>query len=247
MLIEKRVAIVSGGNRGIGKEVCRLLSESGYAVVLTARTASAARSAASDISQDGTHVVGAVLDVTNPDTILRLQEYVLTEYGRIDALVNNAAVSLGRRLESPDHGDADHGEIEALSEDLLKKTMDVNMLGPLRLIQNFLPSMRQRGYGRIVNVSSTMAQFSRMNSEAAAYRISKAALNALTVIVASEVAGENILVNAVCPGPTRTRMGPPNAARSCVEAATGIVWAATLPDDGPSGGFYRDSMLLDWC
>jgi NAD(P)-dependent dehydrogenase (short-subunit alcohol dehydrogenase family) len=241
MYRQTRVAVVTGGNRGIGKEVCRQLASLGYIVVLTARSASAATAAVSELYSDERTVVGSILDVTQPETIQRLEDFVLSEFGHIDALVNNAGVSLDSYRTFPEHSG-----IQEISPSVLIDTINVNVLGALRLIQRFLPYMKECGYGRIVNVSSGMGRFSKMDSRAPCYRISKAALNALTIIVASEVSGYNILVNAVCPGPTLTRMGPPNAVRTPAEAAKGIVWAVTLPDGGPSGGFFRDMKPLSW-
>lgn len=236
-----RVAVVTGGNRGIGKEVCRQLASIGYAVILTARSATAAKAAASELTTDKRRVFGATLDVTKPGTIQRLGDFVQSQFRRIDVLVNNAGVSLDRRItSSPRSG------ILEIPPSILLDTIQVNVLGALRLIQHFAPYMKEYGYGRIVNVSSGMGRLSKMDSHAPFYRISKAALNALTIIVASEVSGHNILVNAVCPGPTRTRMGPPDAVRTPAEAAKGIVWAATLPDGGPTGKFFRDANPLDW-
>lgn len=241
MTKKTRVAVVTGGNRGIGKDVCCLLASIGYTVILTARSKLAAKEAAAAISTDTGKVVGARLDVTIPETIHSLEDFVISEFGTLDVLINNAGVSLDNTKIFPQNT-----RVEDISPQLLIETLNVNLVGSLRLIQCFLPYMRKSGYGRIVNVSSGMGRFSKLNTEAPAYRISKSALNALTIIIASDLIGYNILVNAVCPGSTRTRMGPIDAIRTSTEAAKGIVWAATLPDGGPSGKFFRDMQPLSW-
>ena len=241
MTIHTRIAVVTGGNRGIGKEVCRLLSSIGYIVVLTARSEMAAKDAALTISTEKSNVFGAQLDVVIPKTIQNLEDFVISRFGTLDVLINNAGVSLDNSKLLPKKM-----IVEDISPQLLLDTLDVNLVGALRLTQCFLPYMRKSGYGRIVNVSSSMGRFTKLNVEAPAYRISKVALNALTVIIASDLKDYNILVNAVCPGATQTRMGPVGAIRTSAEAAKGIVWAATLPDGGPSGKFFRDTQPLSW-
>jgi NAD(P)-dependent dehydrogenase (short-subunit alcohol dehydrogenase family) len=126
------------------------------------------------------------------------------------------------------------------------RTLDINTLGPLRLIQAVVPLMRRQGYGRIVNVSSMLGQLAHMGGGYPGYRMSKAALNALTRIVAAELGSGNIKVNAMHPGWVRTDMGGPSAPRSVAEAADTIVWLATLPDDGPTGLFFQDRRPMAW-
>jgi NAD(P)-dependent dehydrogenase (short-subunit alcohol dehydrogenase family) len=241
MAKQTRTAVVTGGNRGIGKEVSYLLASIGYTVILTARSELAAKKAAATISTRMGKVIGARLDVTIPETIYNLEAFVISEFGTLDVLINNAGVSLDNSKTSPKNI-----SVEDISPQVLIETLKVNLVGSLRLVQSFLPHMRKSGYGRIVNVSSSMGRFSKLNNEAPAYRISKSALNALTIVIASDLIGYNILVNAVCPGSTRTRMGPIDAIRTPTEAAKGIVWAATLPNGGPSGKFFRDMHLLSW-
>jgi len=130
--------------------------------------------------------------------------------------------------------------------EMVEATFRTNTLGPYQTIQLAVPLMKRAGFGRIVNVSSGMGQLSEMAGGYAAYRISKTALNAVTKIFAEENMGTNVLVNSVCPGWVRTDMGGPGAQRTVEQGAETIVWAATLPDDGPTGGFFRDKKRIDW-
>ena len=232
------VAVVSGGNRGIGGEVCRQLADLGHTVILTARSEPAAKEAASQ-TQAQTRLLHHQLDVTDPASVIKLRDDMFAEFGRIDVLINNAAVYLDGQAGSA-------SPLLDLDPSVLEETMNVNLIGPLRLIQAFLPRMMDRGYGRIVNVSSDMGRMTELKPAGAYYRLSKLALNGLTKMVAAETASKNVLVNAVSPGWVRTKMGGSGAARSIEEGANGIVWAATLPDGGPSGLLFRDGKELGW-
>ena len=133
-----------------------------------------------------------------------------------------------------------------IKPDTLRRALETNTLGPYQLMQKFAPMMKKAGYGRIVNLSSGMGQLEEMNGGYPGYRISKTALNALTRIFAEELLNTGVLVNSVCPGWVKTEMGGPNADRDVEEGADTIVWLATLPDDGPTGGFFRDREPIDW-
>jgi NAD(P)-dependent dehydrogenase (short-subunit alcohol dehydrogenase family) len=225
----QRTALVTGGNRGIGKAVCRRLAREGYYVLMGSRDLNTGIALAAELSEHG-EVDPVRLDITNPTSI---QSLVDSHY-EIDVLVNNAGIMLkGRPLTE-------------MPEAELTSTFDVNVLGPWRMCKALLPGMRERGYGRIVNVSSQMGQLSNMTGDNGAYRISKTALNSLTRILDAETASDTIKINSVCPGWVRTDMGGKNAPREVEEGAESIVWAATLGPDGPSGGFYQDGDELDW-
>ncbi len=235
---EKPVALVTGAYRGLGLETCRRLAEAGYRVILTARNEEAGREAANSLSAQGGEVSFFPLEVTNDREIGQLAEHIAQEYGRLDVLVNNAGI----------FPDAPPGEpaSSALRADpaSLVEGFETNTLAPFRLCQAMIPLMN--GEGRIVNVSSGMGQLSEMNGCCPAYRVSKTALNAVTRIFADELQSTRIKINSVCPGWVRTQMGGEQAPLSVAEGADGIVWAATLPPDGPSGGFFRHGEAIDW-
>jgi NAD(P)-dependent dehydrogenase (short-subunit alcohol dehydrogenase family) len=232
------VALVTGANRGIGLAVCRRLAKSGYQTILTARDGGKAGAAARALAADGCDVSTAILDVTNERSIRAAGLDIIDRFGRVDVLVNNAAI-----LVSGDEGDA--GVLET-SDDDLRRTFDTNVFGAAAVSRAFIPGMVERRYGRVVNVSSTAGQLARMGTYAPAYSMSKAALNALTRQLAAATKGAGVLVNSACPGWVRTDMGGPNAPRSVDQGADTIVWLATLPDDGPTGGFFSDRKEIDW-
>ena len=224
------VALVTGGNRGIGREVCRQLAERGHRVVLGARSAADGAAAAREI---GAAATPCRLDVTDPDTIAAAVEFVEAAFGRLDVVVNNAAVDY----------DTDQ---RAVSADLhrVASAFDTNLFGAWRVTQAFLPLLRRSPHARVVNVSSESGSISEMSGGTPGYAVAKAALNALTRLLAGELRRDGVLVNAVCPGWTDTDMG--QGGRPVAQGAASVVWAVTLPDDGPSGGFYRDGRELPW-
>ncbi len=235
MMDTQRVAVVTGGNRGLGLEECRQLQERGLTVVLTSRDEAVGQASAKTM---GTQVVFHRLDVTDGPSIQDLAGFLDREFGRVDVLVNNAGVF----LDSTNAG----ASVFQARLDLIRASMETNLLGPLSLAQALVPLMRRHNYGRVVNVSSGMGQLAEMAGQWPGYRLSKTALNALTRMLADELKGTNILVNSVCPGWVRTDMGGPDAERSVAEGASTIVWLATLPDGGPTGGFFRDRKPIPW-
>ena len=235
-----RTAIVTGANRGLGRGIAQQLVRLGYRVILTCRDEPKGQETCAAIlhelqAQPNGNLIFHPLDVTVEADIQKLRDFVVAEYGAPDVLINNAAILLdpmGRVLHTP--------------LELYRETMETNLYGALRLCQVFIPLMLERGYGRVVNVSSGAGQMSDMVDDMTAYRLSKLALNGLTRILANSLRGTNVLVNAACPGWLRTDMGSPNAPRSVEEGAEGIVWLAMLPDGGPQGGFFRDQRELPW-
>jgi NAD(P)-dependent dehydrogenase (short-subunit alcohol dehydrogenase family) len=231
-----KVALVTGANRGLGREIARQLAVLGMTVVVTARDSAKGHLAAADLLQEGLSADYHSLDVRESESVAALHRWLEHRFGRLDVLVNSAGILV-------DHQDT---LISELDLDTLRWTLETNLYGPLRVTQGLLPLIRKSPAGRIVNMSSGLGQLSDMGSGVPAYRVSKTALNALTRILAAELADTLIKVNAACPGWVRTDMGGPNADRSVEEGADTAVWLATLPDDGPTGGFFRDRQPFPW-
>jgi len=232
MTEDGRVALVSGANRGIGREIVRQLAEMGITTILGSRDEEKGRTAAEEMNGN---VVVKRLDVIDEDSVDRLASFVEDGFGRLDILVNNAGIA----NDSGQRGvDADLVSV--------REALEANLFGAWRLCEAFVPLMQRNGYGRIVNISSGMGALNDMGGGSPAYRVSKTALNALTRILASELRGSGILVNSVCPGWVRTDMGGSDASRSVEEGADTPIWAATLPDNGPTGGFFRDRRPVSW-
>lgn len=231
----QRIALVTGGNRGIGFAACKGLAQAGLHVILGSRDEKKGNEAVENLRMEGYDLETHQLDVTDQASIATLKEYVAKKYGRLDILVNNAAV----------HLDSSKSFLN-IPVEIVHQTFETNLYGALRLCQAFIPMMKKQGYGRVVNVSSEMGSLSQMSGRSGAYRTSKAAINALTRVIASEVRGNNIKVNTMSPGWVRTDMGGPSAPRSPEQGADTIIWLATLPDDGPTGGYFKDREPIAW-
>jgi NAD(P)-dependent dehydrogenase (short-subunit alcohol dehydrogenase family) len=227
------VAVVTGANRGIGRDVARQLAGHGFLVIAGSRDQDAGERAARQLDPEGRAIIARRLDVTDPATIQAAADWTAESAGRADVLVNNAAI----------HYDTWQ---QAWNADLavVREALDTNLLGAWQTTQAFLPLLRRSAHARIVNVSSEGGSFSGMTGGTPAYSVSKAALNALTRLLAGELRADRILVNAVCPGWTDTDMG--QGGRPVADGAASVMWAVLLPDDGPTGGFYRDGQLLPW-
>ena len=217
------ICLVTGGNRGIGREVCRQLAENGHRVILTARDDAAAAAAAKAVQAEPLQ-----LDVTDQASVAAAAHHVSDRYGKLDVLVNNAAISYDtwQRASTADLA-------------VVRNAAETNLYGPWLMVQAFLPLLRAGDHPRIVNVSSEAASLASMGGGTPAYTVSKTALNALTRMLAAELGPQKILVNAVCPGWVATDMGGPGG-RPVAAGAASVVWAALLPDSGPTGGFFRD-------
>lgn len=228
-----RIAVVTGASQGIGLETCMQLAGRGLHVVLTARREDALDDGLAALGRS--HAIeGRALDPSDEGSVDAFFGWLAGRHGRLDVLVNNAARLYTHR-----------GPAEETPAALVAEAIDNNALSAWRMIRKALPLMRANGYGRIVNVSSGMGALDGMGGGSIPYRISKTALNAVTR-VAHNLAGGDLKVNAVCPGWVRTKMGGASATRDVEEAAGGIVWAATLPAGGPSGGFFRDGKPIGW-
>jgi NAD(P)-dependent dehydrogenase (short-subunit alcohol dehydrogenase family) len=224
-----RTALITGASRGIGFEVARELAKAGMRVLVTGRDLAAAEEAAAELRRAGGDAAALELDVADRSGVeacaARLRE-------RVDVLVNNAGIYEGDPVLSA-------------PPEALQRTFDTNFWGAVWTCRAWMPGMIERGHGRVVNVSSGSGSFAEGLEGPAAYAISKAALNALTVRLARDASGD-VKVNAVCPGWVRTRMGGAGAPRSVEQGAAGIVWLATLDRDGPTGGFFRDRAPIAW-
>lgn len=225
MATDRRIALVSGASRGIGAEIAReLAADHGFLVYAGARDPEDVRRTDS--------IEPIRLDVTDQATVDAARGRIAADAGHLDSLVNNAGV-YGEPTGAADYPLAGAQEVLA-----------VNTFGPWRLIEAFLPLLRESSQPRVVNVSSGAGQLSDMNGGRAAYRVSKAALNALTRTLASDERW--VKANTMCPGWVRTDMGGSAAPRSVEDGADTAVWLATLPEDGPSGGFFRDRKPIPW-
>jgi len=231
-----KIALITGANRGLGRETARQLGALGYHVLVAARRGDKAEAAVGELRAAGIKATALELDVDDPRSIRAAAARVEREVPRLDALVNNAGVVL----------DGFSTPVSEVDAEVILKTFHTNTLGALQVTQVFLPLLKKSPAARIVNVSSGMGQLTGMNGGATAYRISKTAMNVLTRTFADELQGTAIKINSVCPGWVRTELGGPEAPRSVEEGASGIVWAAILTNDGPTGGFFRDGKHLDW-
>ena len=234
MNLEKRICLVSGGNRGIGFETCNQLAQLGHIVLLTARDLTKGKTATKQLTDKGLDIIFYQMDVSNQKSIDDTYDKIIQRFGRLDVLVNNAAILY----------DTWQRAIDADFE-IVNQAFVTNLLGPWRLSKRFIPIMKKNGYGRIVNVSSSAGSLHFMGKGAPAYSISKTALNALTCKLAAELLGTGILVNSIDPGWVATDMGGAGG-RPVEEGVKGIVWACTLPDDGPTGGFFFDGKPIEW-
>lgn len=234
-MMNQKVALVTGANRGIGFETVRQLLKRGYKTILTSRNEERGRSAMEKLEAFGgmLHYLG--LDVVDDQSVLDAATSVERDFGRLDILVNNAAINYDTWQKAVD-----------ADLDQVRETLNVNLLGPWRMCQAFLPLMRKNGYGRIVNVSSESGSMAEMGGGTPAYGVSKAALNALTIKLGAELRGTGVLVNSVCPGWVRTEMGGPGAPRSPEKGTETIIWLAELPANGPTGKFFRDKRELSF-
>jgi NAD(P)-dependent dehydrogenase (short-subunit alcohol dehydrogenase family) len=240
--MSKQVAIVTGANRGLGLEVSRQLAGAGFHVIMTGRSAEKIAAAAAELRTRGLEVEADTVDVTSDQQVEAFAARFRARHDRLDVLVNNA----GAILDGTHDRDRE-AEVSpfVVPTEVVLRSVDLNALGAYRMTAALLPLMNAAGHGRVVHVSSGMGALGDMGGGWPAYRLSKTALSAVTRIFHA-VAANDVKVNAVCPGWVRTDMGGPRATRSLAEGAAGIVLAATLPADGPSGAFLRDGRPIPW-
>ncbi len=239
------IALITGVSRetGLGYETARQLAQKGYRVIITARDLWKVTEIAKKLQSENTDISASQLDITSEESTERLAREIETQFGKIDVLINNAGAYF-------DAG----GEVLSSEIEFIKEAFDTNVFGAWRMIRHFVPLLLKSEAGRIVNVSSGAGSFTdpvfglvNHPNHVPVYAITKLALNGLTVKLAKELKHKNIKVNSVCPGFVATYPGTAEwGARPVEEGAGGIVWAATLSGDGPSGGFFRDGRPLDW-
>ncbi|MDR7245209.1 SDR family oxidoreductase [Priestia megaterium] len=232
---EKQVALVTGGNRGIGYELVKQLASSGFKVILTSRSSETGNKVTGELRELNMDVSFVLMDVDDPKSIEQAATKVYEQYGRIDVLINNAGVYLDENKHLLD-----------MDPSVIEKTMKTNFFGPLYVMRSFIPLMEKRGYGRIINISSEYGEMRALSSQGVgAYKLSKFSLNGLTQLIAAEVKGD-IKINAADPGWVSTDMGGPSAPRTPEETAKSILWLATIGSEGPNGKFFRDKKQIDW-
>jgi NAD(P)-dependent dehydrogenase (short-subunit alcohol dehydrogenase family) len=231
-----KIAIVTGGNRGIGHEIARQLLKADLFVIVGARDQAKCDHALETLRKTSTDVAAFPLDVNDTKSVRRFVERVEKHHGAPGVLVNNAGV----------YPEATDAKVVDASTALWRETFETNLFGAMRMCREVVPLMKKTRYGRIVNISSGLGQLHQMGEGSPAYRVSKAALNALTRTLAAEVAGAGILVNSMSPGWVKTDMGGEEAPRSVEEGADTAVWLSLLPSNGPTGQFFRDRKPIPW-
>ena len=228
-----KLALVTGGNRGIGLEVVKQLSKAGIEVVLTARSEDKGLEALASLGSN--NVKFHQLDISDRESIQQISSWLGNEYGSLDILINNAGINYDKWNKA----------INPNMENV-RRTFETNFFGTWNMCIALIPLLKKSDAGRIVNVSSGAGSLNEMIAEAPGYSFSKSALNGLTIQLAQELKMDKILVNSVCPGWVKTDMGGIMAPRSLEEGASSVLQTALIPSDGPSGGFFRDGAPIDW-
>jgi NAD(P)-dependent dehydrogenase (short-subunit alcohol dehydrogenase family) len=238
-----RIALVTGANRGLGFEISRQLGLKGITIIAGAREGADGASAVERLKDEGIDAHSVILDVTAPSTVDALPRLLNVQFGGIDILVNNAGVLIDGGIAPSE-----------LDGQILRTTFEINFFGAFGVTQAFLPLIRRSSFGRIVNMSSSLGSLASIGDPTSpffevvcpAYQASKAALNALTVVFAKELKDTSVKINSACPGWVRTGLGTERAALSVEEGADTPVWLATLPPDGPTGGFFNSRRPMPW-
>ena len=234
-MLGQKIAVVTGGNKGIGFGICRALAKQGVQTILTARDISRGEIAKEQLQKEGLEIISHSLDVTDRYSIDSLSRFLTKEFGRLDILINNAAIRKDTGMMGTD-----------VPIEIVREMMETNLYGPLIMCQVLAPLLKKSSAGRIVNVSSGMGSLANMGGGSPAYRITKTALNAMTKILAHEFRGTGVLVNCCHPGWVRTDMGGRGASKSIDEGADTPVWLALLPKDGPTGDYFQDRKPMPW-
>ena len=238
-----RIALVTGANRGLGFEISRQLGLKGITIIAGTRQGADGASAVERLKGEGIEAHSVILDVTEQSTVDVLQQLLEVQFGGIDILVNNSGVLIDGGIAPSE-----------LDGEILRCTFETNVFGAFAVTQALLPLIRRSSFGRIVNMSSSLGSLASIGDPNSpffevvcpAYQVSKAALNALTVVFAKELKDTSVKVNSACPGWVRTGLGTERAPRSVEEGADTPVWLATLPADGPTGGFFNSRRPTPW-
>ncbi|WP_136799639.1 MULTISPECIES: SDR family NAD(P)-dependent oxidoreductase [Desulfosediminicola] len=231
----QKLALVTGGNRGIGNAVVRGLCERGVRTLFTCRNPHDGQLAMMEMATHARLLDFHPLELSENQSVETLVHYVTTKYGYLDILINNAAVNYDnwQRVSKV-----------AMAE--VEYTMDVNLLGPWRMCNNFIPLLKARENSRIINVSSGAGSIENLTGETPAYSLSKNGLNMLTISLAADLADDGIAVNAADPGWVRTELGGENAPNSAEEGADTIIWLALDAPQKLTGGFFRNRTSVSW-
>lgn len=237
-----RIALITGGNRGLGLELCRQLLRIGFTVLLTSRDLKKGMHAAETLREEGGNIFFHELDVVSLKSINKLKKFILKKFKRLDVLINNAGIMLDHRS----YNNSKKFSIYDISMNSLTSTMQTNVFDPFLMCQSFIPIMKKNNYGRIVNISSKAGQLSKVSKGVPIYRLSKVSLNGVTRVFSDEKNNKNILINSVCPGWVKTSMGGPNALLEPAKAIKTIIWLATLGNNGPTGGFFSEKKKIKW-
>ncbi|WP_414752294.1 SDR family oxidoreductase [Anabaena sp. CCY 9910] len=236
MTEQKRIAVITGSNRGLGYAISRKLAQIGLHVILTSRNEADGLAAKQQLSAEGLDADYCVLDVTNDVSVQRFTKWLRETYGKVDILVNNAGINPTTKPEE--------SSLLTVQLETMRVTWETNVLAVVRITQALIPLMQVHNYGRIVNISTEMASLSAISDDyyplAPSYRLSKVGVNGITAILAKELQGTNILVNAYSPGWMKTDMGGDNAPFTAEEGAETAVYLATLPDGGVQGQFFAE-------
>jgi NAD(P)-dependent dehydrogenase (short-subunit alcohol dehydrogenase family) len=254
MTTEKKVAFITGGNRGLGKETARQLAERGILVVIGARDAAKGEAVAAELRKRGLAAENVKCDMTQREDFPKVYEYLAKRHGKLDILINNAAIRIDEQASNPAAGGTQTILTSTLPLKILRQTFEVNFFATVELTQVLLPLIRKSPAGRIVNLSSILASLTLhstpgspiYDAKALAYDASKTALNAFTVHLAYELRDTPIKVNSAHPGWVKTEMGGPNAPMELTEGGKTSAQLATLDADGPTGGFFHLGEALPW-
>jgi NAD(P)-dependent dehydrogenase (short-subunit alcohol dehydrogenase family) len=243
MSTPKKIALITGANKGLGFEIGRQLGKLGTIVLLGSRDKKRGLAAEEKLKAEGIDAHSLIIDVRHEPSVARAADFVAQEYGRLDILVNNAGIMEDKTFKPA-----------TIPHDILRDVFDTNFFGVVAVTQAMLPLLKKSEAGRVVNISSSLGSLTLQADPASpfgefkfiGYDASKAALNAATIHFAHELRGTPIKVNSACPGWVKTDLGGAEAPGSVESGADTPVWLATLPADGPSGGFFNSRKPVPW-